>query len=101
MSKDHLKAMYLNASAAVHIQRLSPEAREKEIRNFLGGFGFMGDRVFETIRHFSGGEKARLALALITWQKPNVLLLDEPTNLLDLDMRQARALALLGIAPVG
>src|SRR5690554_2025115 len=93
-AQDQLKALDLNASAAVHIQRLSPEAREQEIRNFLGGFGFMGDRVFETIRHFSGGEKARLALALITWQKPNVLLLDEPTNHLDLDMRQALTLAL-------
>lgn len=93
-AQDQLKALDLSASAAVHIQRLSPEAREQEIRNFLGGFGFIGDRVFETIRHFSGGEKARLALALITWQKPNVLLLDEPTNHLDLDMRQALTLAL-------
>lgn len=93
-AQDQLKALDLNASAATHIQRLSPEAREQEVRNFLGGFGFMGDRVFESIRHFSGGEKARLALALITWQRPNVLLLDEPTNHLDLDMRQALTLAL-------
>src|SRR5690606_28312678 len=80
--------------AALHIQRLSPEAREQDVRNFLGSFDFIGDRAFEPITHFSGGEKARLALALIAWQKPNVLLLDEPTNHLDLEMRQALTMAL-------
>jgi ATP-binding cassette subfamily F protein 3 len=64
------------------------------MRNFLGGFGFQGERVDEVIEHFSGGEKARLALALIAWQKPNLLLLDEPTNHLDLEMREALTLAL-------
>jgi len=68
------------------IQRLDEKAREQEIRNFLGGFDFRNDRVTETIEHFSGGEKSRLALALVVWQKPNLLLMDEPTNHLDLEM---------------
>jgi len=77
-----------------HIQKLSPEAREQEIRNFLGGFLFTGDMATAPIAPFSGGEKARLALAMLVWQKPNLLLLDEPTNHLDLDMRHALTLAL-------
>ena len=77
-----------------HIQQLSPEVREQEIRNFLGGFNFVGDMALQKIEPFSGGEKARLALAMIVWQKPNLLLLDEPTNHLDLDMRHALTLAL-------
>src|SRR5690606_16964773 len=89
-----LEALDINASAALHIQRLSPKAREQEIRDFLGGFDFHGDRAFEPITHFSGGEKARLALAIIAWEKPNVLLLDEPTNHLDLEMRHALTMAL-------
>lgn len=93
-NQHQLEALDLEASPALHIQRLSPKAREQDIRNFLGDFDFRGDRAFETIRHFSGGEKARLALALIAWQKPNLLLLDEPTNHLDLDMREALTLAL-------
>ncbi len=93
-AQHQLEALDLNASAALHVQRLSPSAREQEIRNFLGSFDFHGDRAFEPITHFSGGEKARLALALIAWQKPNVLLLDEPTNHLDLEMRQALTMAL-------
>lgn len=93
-AQHQLEALDLQASAALHIQRLSPEASEQQIRNFLGGFDFQGDRAFEPIQHFSGGEKARLALALIAWQKPNLLLLDEPTNHLDLEMRQALTMAL-------
>ncbi|WP_369586261.1 ATP-binding cassette domain-containing protein [Kingella oralis] len=77
-----------------HIQKLSPEAKEQEIRNFLGGFLFAGDMATAPIAPFSGGEKARLALAMLVWQKPNLLLLDEPTNHLDLDMRHALTLAL-------
>ncbi len=77
-----------------HIQQLSPEVREQEIRNFLGGFNFVGDMALQKIEPFSGGEKARLALAMIVWQKPNLLLLDEPTNHLDLDMRHALTVAL-------
>jgi ATP-binding cassette subfamily F protein 3 len=67
---------------------------EQELRSFLGGFGFSGDRVFEPIGPFSGGEKARLVLALVSYLRPNLLLLDEPTNHLDLEMRQALAIAL-------
>jgi ATP-binding cassette subfamily F protein 3 len=93
-AQHQLEALDMHASAALHIQRLSPTAREQEIRDFLGSFDFHGDRAFEPITHFSGGEKARLALAIIAWQKPNVLLLDEPTNHLDLEMRQALTMAL-------
>ena len=64
------------------------------MRSFLGGFGFSGDRVFEPVGPFSGGEKARLVLALVSFLRPNLLLLDEPTNHLDLEMRQALAVAL-------
>ncbi len=81
-------------SCLQHMKRLDPNVREQEFRNFLGGFDFRGDRVMEAIAPFSGGEKARLALALIVWQKPNLLLLDEPTNHLDIDMREAVAEAL-------
>ncbi|MBL8521106.1 MAG: ATP-binding cassette domain-containing protein [Betaproteobacteria bacterium] len=81
-------------SALWHLKRLDPEVREQEFRDFLGGFDFRGGRVTEPIGPFSGGEKARLALALIVWQKPNLLLLDEPTNHLDIEMREALAEAL-------
>ena len=77
-----------------HIQKLSPDVREQEIRNFLGSFNFVGDAALQKTEPFSGGEKAKLALAMIVWQKPNLLLLDEPTNHLDLDMRHALTLAL-------
>jgi len=93
-AQHQLEALDINASAALHIQRLAPLAREQEIRDFLGSFDFHGARAFEPITHFSGGEKARLALALIAWEKPNVLLLDEPTNHLDLEMRHALTMAL-------
>ncbi|MDT8405779.1 MAG: ATP-binding cassette domain-containing protein [Methylococcales bacterium] len=77
-----------------HIQRLTPEPTEQEARNFLGGFGFTGDTVQARVGRFSGGEKARLVLALLVYQNPNLLLLDEPTNHLDLAMREALILAL-------
>ncbi|HWK48616.1 MAG TPA: ATP-binding cassette domain-containing protein, partial [Steroidobacter sp.] len=70
------------------------KATEQELRGFLGSFGFSGDRVFEPVGPFSGGEKARLVLALTSYLRPNLLLLDEPTNHLDLEMRQALAMAL-------
>lgn len=76
------------------LERIAGRASTQEVRNFLGGFGFIGDRAFENIEPFSGGEKARLALALLVWQAPNLLLLDEPTNHLDLEMREALATAL-------
>ncbi|MEE4109827.1 MAG: ATP-binding cassette domain-containing protein, partial [Halieaceae bacterium] len=88
----------LDASALLHLQRLTPDAREQELRNFLGGFDFRGTRAEVAIAPFSGGEKARLALALLAWQRPNVLVLDEPTNHLDLEMRRALELALLDFA---
>ncbi|HQR96274.1 MAG TPA: ATP-binding cassette domain-containing protein, partial [Thiotrichales bacterium] len=75
-------------------QRLSPDTKEQVHREFLGGFGFAGDAALATVGNFSGGEKARLALALLAWQRPNLLLLDEPTNHLDLDMREALVVAL-------
>jgi ATP-binding cassette subfamily F protein 3 len=77
-----------------HLVKLAPTTREQELRNFLGGFNFPGDMVTRPIAPFSGGEKARLALALIVWQRPNLLLLDEPTNHLDLETREALTMAL-------
>jgi ATP-binding cassette subfamily F protein 3 len=77
-----------------HLARLSPGVREQDLRNYLGGFNFPGDMASDPIEHFSGGEKARLALALIVWQRPNLLLLDEPTNHLDLETREALTVAL-------
>ncbi len=93
-AQHQLESIDPQASPLLHLQRLSPEAREQELRNFLGGFGFHGDKALDKTEGFSGGEKARLALAIIGWQKPNLLLLDEPTNHLDLDMRLALTLAL-------
>ncbi|MBK6509480.1 MAG: ATP-binding cassette domain-containing protein [Haliea sp.] len=92
--QQQLEALDMQASPALHLQRLSPTAREQEILNFLGGFNFRGDAATATIAPFSGGEKARLALAMVVWQKPNLLVLDEPTNHLDLDMRHAMEVAL-------
>ncbi|MBC7454468.1 MAG: ATP-binding cassette domain-containing protein, partial [Massilia sp.] len=77
-----------------HLSKIAPTVREQELRNFLGGFNFPGNMVTSPIRPFSGGEKARLALALIVWQRPNLLLLDEPTNHLDLETREALTMAL-------
>ena len=93
-AQHQLEALDAKASPLLHVQRLSPNASEQEVRDFLGGYGFVGDRVFEAVGGFSGGEKARVALALLAWQKPNLLLLDEPTNHLDLEMRHALTLAL-------
>ena len=88
-AQHQLEALDLDGSPILHIQRISPETREQEIRDFLGSFMIIGDMATSEIRNFSGGEKARLALAIIAWQKPNLLLLDEPTNHLDMQMREA------------
>ncbi len=93
-SQHQLDILREDESPLWHIRHLSPHTPEPDIRKFLGQFDFKGNTIFDPIRHFSGGEKARLALALIVFQKPNVLLLDEPTNHLDIEMRQALILAL-------
>lgn len=93
-SQQHLDTLREDESPLWHMQRLAPNENVQVLRNFLGGFHFQGDRVIERITNFSGGEKARLALALLIWQKPHLLLLDEPTNHLDLDMRHALTVAL-------
>jgi ATP-binding cassette subfamily F protein 3 len=82
------------ASAMLHLQRQGPQAAESDLRAFLGGFGFQGDKALEPVASFSGGEKARLVLAMLVYEKPNLLLLDEPTNHLDLEMRHALTMAL-------
>jgi len=84
----------LDESPLWHLQQLDKQATEKDLRNFLGGFDFRGDKVVEIVRPFSGGEKARLVLAILVYQNPNLLLLDEPTNHLDLEMRHALSMAL-------
>lgn len=77
-----------------HMQKLAPKEAEQSLCNYLGGFGFVGDRVNEQVEIFSGGEKARLVLAMLAWQRPNLLLLDEPTNHFDIEMRHALSMAL-------
>lgn len=93
-AQHQLEQLDCKLSPVETIQMLSPEVREQTIRDFLGGFNFIGDMAVQAIHHFSGGEKARLALAKLVWLKPNLLLLDEPTNHLDLGMRSAIELAL-------
>jgi len=92
--QQQLEALDMDASPALHLQRLTPEAREQEVLDFLGGFNFRGETATSAVAPFSGGEKARLALAMVVWQRPNLLVLDEPTNHLDLDMRHAMEVAL-------
>ncbi len=97
-AQHQLEQLDPDASALLHVQRmaqsLGQRPSEQEQRDYLAGYGFRGNRVFERIAPFSGGEKARLALALVAYTRPNLLLLDEPTNHLDLEMRQALAMAL-------
>lgn len=93
-AQHQIEFLRLDDTPMQHLVRLAPNAREQELRNFLGGFGFNGDMALSPVRPFSGGEKARLVLALLVWQRPNLLLLDEPTNHLDLEMRHALTMAL-------
>jgi ATP-binding cassette subfamily F protein 3 len=93
-AQHQLDSLDAKASPLLHLQRIAPTEREQALRDFLGGFDFRGARLDEPVLNFSGGEKARLALALIAWDRPNLLLLDEPTNHLDLEMRLALTMAL-------
>ena len=93
-AQHQLEQLHLDESPLWHFQQIDKQATEKEFRNFLGGFDFCGDKVIEKVKPFSGGEKARLVLALIVYMNPNLLLLDEPTNHLDLDMCHALSVAL-------
>jgi ATP-binding cassette subfamily F protein 3 len=93
-AQHQLEQLYVDDSPLKHLQRLDPKASEGDLRNFVGGFGFHGDDALAPVGPFSGGEKARLVLALLVYQKPAVLLLDEPTNHLDLEMRLALTMAL-------
>ena len=93
-AQHQLEFLHLDESPMQHLMRLAPDEKELPLRNFLGSFGFQGDKAFDIVAPFSGGEKARLVLALLVWQKPNLLLLDEPTNHLDLEMRHALTVAL-------
>ncbi|HFF9836491.1 ABC transporter ATP-binding protein [Serratia marcescens] len=94
-AQHQLEFLRADESPLQHLSRIAPRVLEQQLRDYLGGFGFQGDKVSEITERFSGGEKARLVLALIVWQRPNLLLLDEPTNHLDLDMRQALTEALI------
>lgn len=93
-AQHQLEQLNPEQSPLQHLLAIDPKAREQTLRDFLGGFAFRGDMASEVIAPFSGGEKARLALALRVYQRPNLLLLDEPTNHLDLEMRHALSLAL-------
>jgi ATP-binding cassette subfamily F protein 3 len=93
-AQHQLEQLDAEASPLRHLQRLDPKAGEQALRDYLGGFGFDNDMALSPVAPFSGGEKARLVLALLVYQRPNLLLLDEPTNHLDLEMRHALSVAL-------
>ena len=93
-AQHQLEQLRPQESPLQHLLRQDPTTREQEHLNYLGGFDFKGDMARSSIENFSGGEKSRLALALLIWTRPNLLLLDEPTNHLDLEMRHALTLAL-------
>lgn len=93
-AQHQLDILDLNATPLLHLSRIAPHSTEQELRNYLGSFGFSGDAATSSIAPFSGGEKARLALALVVWKKPNLLVLDEPSNHLDVDTREALTAAL-------
>lgn len=94
-AQHQLDTLRAEETALWHLACLAQQQTEQQLRDYLGGFAFHGDKVKQPVNRFSGGEKARLVLALIVWQRPNLLLLDEPTNHLDLDMRQALTSALV------
>jgi len=94
-AQQQLELLRMEYSPLWHVQREAPDTREQELRNHLGRFGFQGERITDPVAPFSGGEKARLVLAMLVLQRPNLLLLDEPTNHLDLDMRHAVSVALV------
>lgn len=93
-AQHQLEILHPEESPLQHMMQIAPDQTEQQLRDYLGSFGFHGDKALDKVAPFSGGEKARLVLALLVWKKPNLLLLDEPTNHLDLDMRQALTLAL-------
>ena len=95
LAQHQVDQLRLADDALAHMARVAPGEREQTLRDYLGGFDFRGEQVAQPVASFSGGEKARLALALIVWQRPNLLLLDEPTNHLDIEMREALAEALV------
>ncbi|WP_032093282.1 ABC transporter ATP-binding protein [Necropsobacter rosorum] len=94
-AQHQLDTLRAQESALWHLQQIAPQHTEQQLRDYLGSFAFHGEKVNQPVNAFSGGEKARLVLALIVWRRPNLLLLDEPTNHLDLDMRQALTEALV------
>ena len=93
-AQHQLEQLHPEHTPVEHLQQLDRQIGEQDARDYLGGFGFVGDKALEKVGPFSGGEKSRLVLALLVYQRPNLLLLDEPTNHLDLEMRQALATAL-------